>query len=72
MLSFLFQDSLCKEKEAQNLRGRTKNNFFITHSPSAFLLFLIHAVNLRIQNNAFNQFASNESHCFKYRNASSL
>ena len=39
MSSFLFQDSLCKDKEAQNHRVRTKNNFFITHSPSAFLLF---------------------------------
>ena len=51
MSSFLFQDSLCKDKEAQNHRGRTKNNFFITHKltqPLCIFTFLIHAVNLRI------------------------
>ena len=47
MSSFLFQDYLCKDKEPQNRRSKTKNNFFITHSPSAVLLFLIHAVNLK-------------------------
>ena len=39
MSSFLFQDSLCKDKEPQNHRGRTNYNFLITHSPSAFLFF---------------------------------